>query len=423
CGLWTEWGTLQKADLVKKQAVRLEADKKSAILKEMEDGDTVTVLEQSEDWSEVQTQDLLTGYIETKYLTNIYEETQTAVNDVAELECSSISKDYPIVLAWDMVTNVDANSLLSDRLQSVSGLTTLSPTWFSLADDEGTVASIASQSYVDTAHTAGYEVWGLVDNLTYPEVSTYNILSDSEKRAYVIEQLISYAGQYGLDGINVDFESLSEEAGEPFIQFIRELSIQCRKEGLVLSVDNYVPAAYNDFYNRKEQGVFADYVIIMGYDEHYAGSTESGSVASIDYVRTGIEKTVAEVPAEKVINALPLYTRIWIETPKTDEEIAAEDTNTEYIPYNLNVQTVGMDDALNAVKNAGAETTWDETTAQNYAEWTKEDSTYKVWLEDTQSLTAKLQVMENNQLAGVAVWQLGYADSSVWDVIAQYYAQ
>lgn len=417
----TEVQTVRKADAKKSHAVRLEADKKSGILKELAEGDTVTVLEQIENRSKVQTDDLLIGFIETKYLENDREEVLEAPAEVWEGEFKHITKDYPIVLAWDMVTNADANNYLSDRLKSVSGLTTISPTWFSLADNNGTVASIASQSYVETAHASGYEVWGLVDNMSYPEVSTYDILSYSDKRAFVIEQLINYAKQYNLDGINVDFESLSAETGEPFIQFIRELSIQCRKEQIVLSVDNYVPEAYTDHYNRKEQGIFADYVIIMGYDEHYKGSSESGSVASLDYVTNGIVKTLEEVPAERVINAVPFYTRIWIETPKTEAEAATEDTNTEYVPYKLDVQTVKMADAIAAVQKAGATVEWDEVTAQNYAEWTKDGSTYKVWLEDEQSLGAKLQVMVNNKLAGVAAWQLGYADSSVWEVFKQYY--
>ncbi len=416
----TAGGTVQKAELQKSHAVRLEADKKSKIIKELDEGTTVTVLETSGDWSKVQTDDLLIGFIETRDLTDTHEKALEAPAEVVEGEFKHISKDYPIVLAWDMVTNADANNYLSDRLQSVSGLTTISPTWFSLADNNGTVASIASQAYVDTAHAAGYEVWGLVDDLTYPEVSTYEVLSYSDKRAFVIEQLINYAKQYGLEGINVDFESISVDTGEPFIQFIRELSIECRKEGIVLSVDNYVPT-YTSHYNRKEQGIFADYVIIMGYDEHIKSSEKSGSVASLNFVTSGIEMTLEEVPAERVINAVPLYTRIWIETPKTEAEIAAEDANTEYIPYKLDVQTVRMADAIAAVRNAGVTAEWDETTAQNYAEWTKEGSIYKVWLEDAQSLGAKLQVMVNKNLAGAAAWQLGYADSSVWEVLDQYY--
>lgn len=418
--LLTEGKTVTYANLSKNQSIRTDMDKKSEILSELDEGSTVAVLEQADGWSKVQSQDLIIGYLESKYLTGSREDS-VAVETVMEPEITSISKSYPIVLAWDMVTNADANALLSEKLPSTSNLTTISPTWFSLADNNGTVSSIASQSYVDTAHAAGLEVWGLIDNMTYKEVSTYDVLSYSDKRAFVIEQLMTYAKQYGLEGINVDFESLSADAGEPFIQFVRELSIQCRKEGIVLSVDNYVPEAYTDHYNRKEQGIFADYVIIMGYDEHYNGSKESGSVASLNYVTNGIEKTLQEVPAQKVINALPLYTRIWIETPKTEEEIAAEDTNTEYVPYKLDVQTVGMASAQTAVNEAGATAAWDDVTAQNYAEWTKNGATYKVWLEDEMSLSAKLQVMKNNNLAGAAVWQLGYADSSAWNAISQYY--
>ena len=415
----TVWEPKQVATLKKDQAVRKEEDKRSLILKSLKKGDSLTIVEKGEEWTKVETDDLIVGYIETKRLTDFREEAVTPVTEVAEEVFENQVRDKKIVLAWDLVTNQSANSGLSDKLAGATGLNVISPTWFSLADNNGTVSCIASTDYVTLAHEKGLEVWGLIDNMTYPEVSSYEVLSYQEKRKSVIDQLMAYAAQYQLEGINVDFESLSGEAGEPFIQFIRELSIACRQNKLVLSVDNYVPEAYTDHYNRKEQGIFADYVIIMGYDEHYSGSKEAGSVASIGYVTHGIEKTLEEVPAQKVINALPLYSRIWIETPKTEAELAAEDPNSEYIAYNLDVQTVGMDVAINTAKQ-NATPVWDEETAQNYAEWTKNGSTYKVWLEDEQSLSAKIQVMNAHAIGGAAVWQIGYGTEEAWRALSQF---
>lgn len=191
-------------------------------------------------------------------------------------------------------------------LENTKGINVISPTWFALTDSEGNFSSFASSAYVKRAHDMGIEVWGLIDNFSNKDaVDTYELLSYTSRREKLTENLVNTALEYGLDGINVDFESISQDAGTHFIQFIRELSVTCRKNGLVLSVDNYVPTGYTDHYDRKEQGVFADYVIIMGYDEHYSGSPEAGSVASIGFVEDGIRRTVDQVPAEKVINAVP----------------------------------------------------------------------------------------------------------------------
>ena len=194
---------------------------------------------------------------------------------------------------------------------------------------------------------------------------------------------------------------------------------------MVLSVDNYVPKAYTNLYNRKEQGVFADYVIIMGYDEHYNGSEVAGSVASIGYVTEGIQKTLNEVPASKVINALPFYTRMWTVSERNDEEMAVAPTDQDgnLITYKINeVQTLPMQQAIDTVKaHSNSTTVWDETTKQNYAEWDNSNGKSMMWLEDAQSLDAKLQVMSANDLTGVAVWQLGYGESFAWDVINKYY--
>lgn len=418
----TETGEVKVAEVKKDTQVRYQGGVKSPILTEISKNDTVTYIEDEGDWKKVRTEDGFIGYVKKSALRN--EETKLIDRAFEQPEYTNISKDYTINMAWHNVTNSDANSSVLEMIASTKGLTTISPTWFHVADTSGNLESIATSDYVNYAHQSDIEVWAAIrdfDGGINSVEESYELLSHTTNRTNLINQLIAEALRVGLDGINVDFEKISDECGEHYIQFIRELSVQCRKNGLVLSVDNYVPQSYNQQYHRKEQGIVADYVVIMGYDEHYSGSPEAGSVASYDFVKAGIENTLKEVPAEKVINAVPFFTRIWTETPKTEEELAADKgTDAEQYSTKVGSTAYGMAEAKAVVQQAGATAQWDETTKQNYAEWEANGVTYKVWLEDTQSLEPRLQLMKDYKLAGTAAWRLGQEESDVWELILKY---
>lgn len=401
--IYTVWEPRTVVNLKKKTVLRYRGGVKSPVLTELTKEDKLYLLEEMETWSKVKTQNGLIGYVENKRLGTRSTEDPIPVTDYVEPEYTSIHKDYKINLAWHVVAGVGGNDTFDSLVANTKGLNTISPTWFYLKDNEGNIESFASETYVNKAHEKGLEVWGLVENMTGTDVSTFEVLSATTRRTNLIQNLMDQALTYHLDGINVDFESLSTDTGEHFVQFLRELSIACRREGIVLSVDNYVPTGNTDHYNRKEQGVVADYVIIMGYDEHYRGSEEAGSVASIGFVESGIKKTLEEVPAEKVINAIPFYTRIWSTTGGTVES-----------------QAVGMDLAEEYIKNHNITTVWDEETCQNYGSYESGGTKHEVWLEDAESIRVKLNVMEANGIAGVASWQLGYEKPEIWDVIAEY---
>ena len=427
------WGDKNVVDVTGDDAVRVQAGVKSPILTEVAEGDVLTVLETEEgieDWTKVRTDDGFIGYVRNKRIGETRTQAVSSEREFQEPVYTNISKDYTINLTWHNVTVAEANDTILSAIASTKGLTTIAPTWFRISDSEGNISSIASADYVNYAHQSGLEVWAVVDNFQ-EGVDTYEVLSYTSKRENLVNQLVAQAIQYDLDGINVDFEQLSAETGVHFIQFIRELSILCRSNGIVLSVDNYVPEAYTEHYYRGEQGVVADYVIIMGYDEHFAGSAESGSVASMPFVREGIEKTLAEVPAEKVINAVPFYSRLWQETPKTEEELAAEDPNADYIPYHLSSEALGMDEMesrleANGITISGGATAegavieWDDTCKQYYAEFQNNGSTYKAWLEEERSIEEKAKLIGEYGLAGIASWRLGLERASVWDIILKY---
>ncbi|MEE1314524.1 MAG: glycosyl hydrolase family 18 protein [Faecalimonas sp.] len=395
---------------------------KSLILTDVSKKDEVTVLADVDGWKEVCTKDGYIGYIKSSCLKN--ERKELSQSAFEEQVYPSISKDYTINLAWHVVTNRTANNSVLSTIADTKGLTTISPTWFTVADTKGNLNSLASSQYVNYAKQSGREVWALVRDFdggisSYEE--SYELLSHTSSRENLINQLLAEALQTGIDGINVDFEKISAECGEHYIQFIRELSVKCRQNELVLSVANYVPKGYNTQYNIEEQGKVVDYVVIMGYDEHYSGSYESGPVASYDFVKEGIDNTLKVVPKEKVINGVPFFTRLWKEVPKTAEQLAAEE-GTEAAEYGMKVTSVayGMRAAEQVIADAGAPIVVDEATGHNYAEWQADGATYKIWLEDETALEAKLKLMKERELAGVAAWRLGFEKSSTWDLILKY---
>ena len=418
----SEWGEVRTASIKRDTQVRYQGGVKSPILTDVQKSDKVTVLEDEDDWMKVGTEGGFIGYVRTGDLRDIA--TETISREFEEPVYTNISKPYTINMAWHNVSNLDANSFVLETIAGTKGLTTIAPTWFSLADTEGNVSSIADASYVNYAHQSNIEVWAVLRDFhggisSYEE--TYEVLSYTSKRTRVINQVIAEALQSGVDGINLDFELISADCGEHYVQFVRELSVKCRQNGLVFSVDNYVPQPYNSHYDLEEQGAVADYVMIMGYDEHTDGSYQAGSVASVGYLEDGITEALKMVPAEKLVAGIPFYTRLWFETPKSEDELAEEaGTEAASYPNNVTSYAYGMDEAADIVSASGAQTEWDDTTKQNYAQWEADGGVYKIWLEDSRSLEEKLKVVKANGLAGVAEWSLDMESSGIWDLILQY---
>lgn len=381
----------------KNTSIRYRGGIKSAILTSVKKGTKLRLIEELEDWDQVATDDGYIGYIDKKKVGEA-EKTKFERSFKKE-EYSYLTMDSKVNMVWHQVTSTDANAYFADATANMTGVNVISPTWFYLTDTSGNIASIASADYVSQAHEKGLQVWGLIDNFTQ-EVSTTETLSSTAARQNIISQLIQAAQDVGMDGINVDFESLSEDVGTHFLEFLRELSIECHKNNLVLSVDNPVPEDFTSHYDRAEQGRVVDYVIIMGYDEHYVGS-EAGSVASLPWVEQGIQDTLKEVPAKRVINAIPFYTRLWRTTGG-----------------NVTSEAIGMDQAQQTIAENNVETYWDKTTSQNYGKYDIDNSTYQIWLEDAQSVAEKVKLVSKYDLAGVSAWKLGFENNGIWQVIS-----
>lgn len=392
-----QFDNIKTVPVKKNTSIRYRGGIKSPVVTSVKKGAQLRLIEELDNWDQVATDDGYIGYIDKK---NVGKASETTFDRNFEREqYSYLTMDGKVNMVWHQVTSTDANAYFADATANMTGVNVISPTWFYLLDTSGNIANISSADYVAQAHEKGLKVWGLIDNFTQ-EVSTIETLSNTAARQNIISQLIQAATSVGMDGINVDFESLSEDVGIHFLEFLRELSIECHKNNLVLSVDNPVPEDFTSHYDRAEQGRVVDYVIIMGYDEHYVGS-EAGSVASLPWVEQGIQDTLAEVPAERVINAVPFYTRLWRTTGG-----------------NVTSEAIGMDQAQQVISENNVETYWDKTTSQNYGKYDIDNSTYQIWIEDSQSIAEKVKLVSKYNLAGVSAWKLGFENSGIWQVIS-----
>lgn len=407
--------------------VKLEADLSSSgnIVKDLSKDTAVTVVESENGWAKITTDDGFTGYVDASVLGG--DITGTAQREDSWLKTEPytyISKDYKICLGWHQMEYAAGNDALNKMVSGADSLNVISPTWFKVTDQYGGISSLASKAYVDKAHKKGLEVWGLISDFNYDEEGNYyinEVVKNTISRRNLIANIISEAQKCGMDGINIDFEMIRRVAATGYVQFMRELAIECDKIGLVLSVDMYVPVASNGYYDRESVGEVADYLIIMGYDEHWAGCGEAGSVASLPYVTAGIDNTLLEVPASRVINAVPFYTRVWyedtLENAPEGAIIVKDPINGDYA---LSSKALGMDDAKELIEKNNGSSRWLEDMGQYYSEYYIGDRFARIWLEDKESLTLKLNVMKDRNLAGVAGWKLGLDSDEAWDVIAEY---
>lgn len=397
-----EWDGVEQATVQSDTAqVRQKGGIKSLILADVQKGDTLLYLENLDNWCKVMTADGYTGYIQTEDISEPEAiEARTAKKDSYE----RITRDHKINLVWHQSTSTESNDAMAEMTAEMTGVNVISPTWFSVTDETGTISSLASADYVKLAHEAGREVWGLIDNFNEAFDETTD-LAYASVRSRIIEQLLAEAASCGMDGINVDFENLKEAGIPHYLQFLRELTSAAHTQNLVVSVDTPVPQAYTMYYQRGEQARFVDYMIVMAYDEHFAGSEEAGSVSSLPFVQQAVEEMTRVMPADQVICGIPFYTRVWTE---------------KFGQSAITSEVLGMDGAKNYAKENQMTETWDASLGQNVATVETSDARYTIWMEDEQSMEEKLKVIQSADLAGVAEWKLGFECADVWSLISEY---
>lgn len=399
----TASGEREVLQAAEETVIRSEARISSPIMTTLKAGQTVSLIEEQSKWYTVCTEDGISGFMQadSAFTRKTVTEEHAYIYPAPEM----VSNRQGISLVWHQIRYRDEdNEKLEELMADVMGVTVVSPTWFFLTDGEGNFDNASSAAYVTKAHDMGLEVWALMNNMDNEiyGADLTGLLMSTSRRTKLVSGLVEAAVAIDADGINVDLENVPSDAGRGYVQFIREMSVACHAQGLILSVDNYVPSAWTAHYDRREQGIFADYVIVMGYDEHYAGS-DAGSTASLSFVTGGIEKTIEQVPAEKVICGVPFFTRLW------------RGSGTA-----LTSQTLSMSGVRDFLKEHKLTPEWDGGLGQNYVSFILDGERARIWIEDTESMSARLSALKPYKTAGLAAWRLGMEIPEVWNVMNAY---
>lgn len=363
------------------------------------------VWEQQEGWLRVQTLDGVEGYIKSSHTS-----ASSPIIYTSNLEeYKGIDHDLSgqkINLTWEAIYNKQPNYA---DMPAMEGVNVVSPTWFELVDNTGKIKGKATHEYIEWAHSRGYQVWALFSNGFEPE-QTSEVLASAEKRFFMIQQLIAFAQLYQLEGINIDFENVYTEDKANLVQFVKELTPIMHEQGLVVSID-VTPKSSSEmwslFLDREALGKIVDYMIVMAYDEHWAASPKSGSVASLPWVENSISRIIEEdgVPPEKLILAMPLYTRLWSETKQEDGSLK------------VSSKAIGMKRSDEIIAEQSLEKVVDDASGQHYIEYVEEGVTQRIWLEDELSITGRVNLVHQYNLAGVATWARSFQKPSIWPVI------
>lgn len=384
--------------------LRIEPNIKSPILQTLYQDEEVMTYGSEGEWTQVRTLEGNIGYISSKHVQYLRSINKEPIKEYPPHPVKNPVEE-PIIMVWDQIGKNSKLDFNSRKYTDIKGVNVLSPTWLEFVDSKGNLGSSGSKAYVEWAHSKGYKVWPLMSHNFSNSKWTHEILSSTAKRDRVIEQLVEFIKKYNVDGINIDIESLEERTGPYWVEFMRELYPIMREQGVTVSVDVYVPSPWTVHYNRSEIAKVVDYFIIMAYDEHWSGSESAGSVGSLPWVQLAIERTLDEVPAEKVILGVPFYARLWKE--EFDQSGA----------FSLSSRALGMDGIQKELERNNISSRRDEQTGQSYAEYEDDGATYKVWIEDSKSMEARANLVSHYNLAGISGWKLGLESSEIWDVI------
>ncbi|MDR9857112.1 glycosyl hydrolase family 18 protein [Paenibacillus sp. VCA1] len=387
-----------------KTALRKGPSKHERILADMPGGTSLRIWGSEASWYFVQMDNGYAGYVPKSKVKLGEKKTVEAVPE-KPTQAERNWEGKPVNLAWEAVYQKKPDPSVIDQL---TGVNVVSPTWFSIIDGEGNVRSNADTAYVQKAHARGMEVWGLLNNSFDPDI-TSEAMATYETRLNAINQILEFAKMYHLDGINLDFENVKTKDGENVSQFVRELKPLARAKGLVVSVDVTPKSGsemWSRFLDRRSLGETADFIILMAYDEHWASSPKAGSVSSLPWAESAVRKILEEdeVPPEKLILAVPLYTRIWSEE--------AKDGKTK-----VSSKAVGMKTVNEIIAEKKLKPQYLEDVKQNYVEYTEDGVVKKIWIEDKTSLAERVKLAKELHLAGVAAWTRSFGTDEAWDVL------
>lgn len=389
---------LVTATVSKKLIVKKKDTSFSSTVDKIATGENVILISENGKWAKIRTARGKIGYVKTSKLKNKY----YVRNKVEKQE-----QTEKINLVWDYYSEYAKAPNRAGT--TIDGVNVVSPSFFSLVSNgNGKIFSNVGTNginYINWAKQNNYKVWAMVSNNSYKDTTSV-ILNSYTLRTNLINSIVDLANQYNLDGINIDFENMNESDKDMFSRFIIELKPKLQEAGKVLSVDVTAPdggGSWSMCYNRNVIGDVADYIVFMAYDQYGSTSAKEGTTAGFNWVETNLKKFIdrEEIKSKKIILGIPLYTRLWTEK---DGKVTSKIVNMK---------------AVNDVLPKDVTKNWNDELKQNYVEYTKDGATYKMWIEDEESIRAKVSLVSQYNLAGTAAWAKDRENKEIWTVIKE----
>lgn len=387
----------KKAVVTANLSVKASTNLISRTVDKIEKGNHVTIVSSNNGYTRIRTERGKLGYIKSDKLTN-----EITVREAKKEEKQIKEK---INLTWDYFSKV--GSAPNREGTSIEGVNVVSPAFFYLDDDGKLQENVgdSGENYIQWAHNNGYKVWPMVSNAEAGLKVTSKIMNSYKARKQLIEDIISKCEKYKIDGINIDFENMKQEDKDLYSRFIIEITPRLKEKGLVTSVDVTAPdggETWSMCFDRHVIGDVADYIIFMAYDEYGTSSTKPGTTAGYDWVKLSLNKFLQteEIDSDKIILAIPFYTRVWT-------------TNSE---GKTTSKTLTMKNTYSFIPE-GTEKKWNDELKQNYVEYMDGEDKKQIWIEDLDSLKAKVSLIKENNLAGVGSWQKGMESDEVWSML------
>lgn len=377
--------------------MREDASMQSPIVKNLKGDEEIIVFGEDKDWYKVRIKDGYAGYINKSLL-------EVDFNGEKFSSKVDLTKEAkrPLNLTWDY-TYGPQSQISINNITYIPGVNTICPTWFSLKNGNGDLIDRGNIDYVTKYKNLGIDVWGYLDNSFDAEI-TNKALSSTKTREKIISGTMELLNKYGLKGLNIDFEHLTTKERDLLNQFLKEIYAICRVNKITLSVD-VTPQISKDVnkevYDRKVIANNCDYVMLMAYDQHWSSSDKAGSVAEYKWVEGNINNLLRQIPGDKFILCVPLYTRVW-----------SIDKNNK-----VSSQSIGMKEVQNIISSKNLKSTFDDVAKQNYVEYEDGNLTKKIWIEDEYSLSHKASLINKYNLAGIASWRKGFETPYIWSVI------
>ena len=294
----------------------------------------------------------------------------------------------------------------------------VSPSYFDITEEGNLKVNYINQNFVKEMQSQNIKVVPFFSN-HWDRESGRKALENYEKTASALAKAVK---DNGLDGVNIDVENLTELDRENYVNLIKMLRAKMPSDKLVVVSVAANPCGidygWQGSYDYKELAKYADYLMIMAYDEHYEGG-ENGPVASINFVEKSIKYALTRVEKEKIVLGIPLYGRYWNKSTNAGG-YGVSLTKIENILKKY-VSEIVYDKASESVKATVTIKSTDE--ALNLNGKSLNAGKYIFWYENKESIDAKLDMIEKYNIKGVGMWKVGLETSSIWDTIENKFSE